>query len=165
MQNDVIFIKVFGEAKPAGSKRGFLHPQTKQVIIADANKNSRPWKDKVAQAAGEQYGGPLLRGPLYLDVSFYQPRPKSHYGTGRNAEKIKDSSPLYPAKAPDATKLLRGVEDALTKVVWVDDAQVVEQHVCKLYGEPARCEITITHMKHTTVADSLDRQGALPLAA
>ena len=138
-----IEIVVFGEAKPAGSKTAFQHPHTKQMIVTDASKGSRPWKNNVAQAAGQQYGGELLTDALVLEVDFYEVRPKSHYGTGRNAGIVKESAPMYPSKKPDATKLLRGTEDALTGIVYRDDSQVVEQHVRKLYGSPARAEITI----------------------
>ena len=44
---------------------------------------------------------------------------------------------------PDATKLVRAVEDALTGLVWRDDAQVVIQTVRKRYGHPERAEIFV----------------------
>lgn len=84
-------------------------------------------------------GAGLLDGPLVLVVQFYVPRPKSHYG----ARGLRPSAPDYPAVRPDVTKLLRAVEDACTGVVWRDDAQVVEQHAGKSYGEPARAYVTV----------------------
>ena len=81
----------------------------------------------------------LPDSPLNLEVDFYVPRPKGHFGK----RGLRLSAPAFPTVKPDATKLLRAVEDALTGIVWRDDAQVVEQHVSKLYGEPARAEIRI----------------------
>lgn len=55
----------------------------------------------------------------------------------------------YPITKPDSTKLVRAVEDALTGVLWGDDAQVVDQHVFKRYGVPERAEIEVRSMDRT----------------
>jgi Holliday junction resolvase RusA-like endonuclease len=78
-----------------------------------------------------------------LEVLFVLPRPKGHHGTGRNAGVPKASAPQWPTVKPDTTKLLRAVEDACTSILWRDDAQIVIQTACKVYGDPARCEITV----------------------
>lgn len=144
MRELVTLIAVFGNPQPAGSKRAFS--VNGRAHVTDANPRSREWKDRVAQAAGEQYGGELVDGPLAVEMAFTQPRPKSHYGTGRNAEEIKASAPDWPVGRPDVLKLARGAEDALTGVVWRDDAQIVEEFLTKTYGEPARCEIAVYRM-------------------
>ena len=41
-----------------------------------------------------------------------------------------------PAKRPDLDKLVRAVKDALTKVLWHDDGQVVEILARKFYAQP-----------------------------
>ena len=137
-------ITVYGSAQPAGSKRAFTVNGRAQ--ITDANPRSREWKDRVAQAAGEQYGGELIEGPLSVDMIFYSPRPKGHYGTGRNAARLKDSAPEYPIGRPDVLKLARAVEDALTGVVYRDDALIVDEVLHKRYGEPACCAIKVYRM-------------------
>jgi len=43
-------------------------------------------------------------------------------------------------------KLARGVEDALSGILYMDDAQIVSERLTKLYGSPARVEITVTVM-------------------
>lgn len=76
---------------------------------------------------------------LAIEVVFIRRRPAGHFGTGKNAGTVKDSAPRFPLTRPDATKLLRAAEDALTGIVWIDDAQIVDQHVFKRfapYGEP-----------------------------
>lgn len=138
-------LTVYGTAEPAGSKRGFYRPGL-GVRVVDANPKSRRWKTLVAQEAGKVANG-LLEGPLALDAVFFRPRPASHYGTGRNAGVLKASAPPYPATRPDTTKLLRGVEDALTGVLYRDDAQIVRQVVAKDWGEPARVVIRIEEMR------------------
>lgn len=141
---------VFGVAAPAGSKKAFTNRKTGRPIITDDSKRSRPWKLEVAQAAGIAMGPrQLLQGPLELHVRFYQPRPKAHFGTGRNEHIVKPTAPLFPTTKPDTTKLVRAVEDAMTAIVWRDDAQITVQHAEKHYGEPARAVIAVAPI-HTT---------------
>jgi Holliday junction resolvase RusA-like endonuclease len=136
---------VYGIAKPAGSKRGLLHPHTKRVMVIDAGgKDSREWKSEVKDAARAAYSGPPLEGPLQLIVKIYRPRLKSHL-TKSGVPKL--SGPTWCATRPDATKLLRGIEDAITNAgLWRDDAQVAHQTVVKSYDDPARVEITIRRL-------------------
>jgi Holliday junction resolvase RusA-like endonuclease len=141
----VLELQVLGRPQPAGSKKGFYNRHTGRVIITDDAKKSKPWKQEVAGAALAQLGDAheLSRGPLALELIFYLARPKGHYGTGRNAGKVKASAPLFPAVKPDTTKLVRAVEDALTGIAWKDDAQVVDQAAKKRYGVPERVEILV----------------------
>lgn len=136
-------ITVYGEAQPAGSKKGFVNKRDGRVIIVDANSKSGDWKKVVAQAAGEQWRGGLMDGPIRLTMVQYRPRPSNHYGTGRNAGVRKDSAPYFPITRPDVLKIARGIEDALTGVLYRDDSQIVDEHLMKRYGEPARVEVIV----------------------
>lgn len=134
---------VYGIAQPAGSKKAFVNRRTGRAQIVDDAKKSRPWKHEVKAAAVDAMGdAPLLDGPLRLVATFWVPRPRGHYG----AKGVRSSAPHYPAVRPDLTKLVRAVEDALTGIVWRDDAQVVLQGLSKLYGEPARVVIQIDQL-------------------
>ena len=125
---------VYGIAAPAGSKRGFIHKQSGRVIITDDAKRSRPWKAQVSDAAAEAMrGADLLTGPLLLELTFWMPRPKGHYGTGRNAAVVKTGAPKAPTVKPDLLKLARAVEDALTGVCYLDDAQITCETLQKAY--------------------------------
>jgi Holliday junction resolvase RusA-like endonuclease len=142
---------VLGAPQPAGSKKAFAIRKagkpTGKIAVVDDAKHSRDWKQAVASAYMDTFVPDpfpeLVTGPLLLVVDFFLMRPKGHYGTGRNASILKDSAPAYPVGRPDATKLVRAVEDALTGILWRDDAQVVYQRVRKLYGTPQRAEISV----------------------
>jgi Holliday junction resolvase RusA-like endonuclease len=138
-------VVVYGSAKPAGSKKGFRVPGTNHVRITDDNPKSKPWKLQVAQIAGEAMAGrELLEGPLEVSFQFFRPRPKGHIGMkGLNA---KGRSMPFPAVKPDVLKLARAVEDALTGVVWRDDAQIVRELLAKEYGEPERVVIVVRRL-------------------
>ena len=124
-----------GVAKPAGSKRGFFIPKLKRVVIVDANPNSKDWKTDVRHAAQEALGDlGMWCGPLAVRFEFFIARPKSHFRTGKNAHLLRDSAPTHPTGKPDALKLARGVEDAMTAVIYQDDAQIVEETILKRWG-------------------------------
>lgn len=137
-----IRITVYGKAAPAGSKRAFMRPGMKQPIVVDANKAAKPWKQEVAAAAREVYQGALLDGPLAVRFVFYRPRPQGHFKKDGTL-KAEGERAIAPTARPDVLKLSRGVEDALTGVIWRDDAQIVTETLEKRWGEPARCEIEI----------------------
>lgn len=144
---------VFGQAKPAGSKRALPLGGKKgnRAIVVDANPNSREWKDQVAtEARLAMLKRELLDGPLQAEFTIYVRRPKSHYGTGKNAHRIKASSPDYPTVKPDLLKLARGIEDALTGIVYPDDAQIVTEILKKRYDTPERAEIIIRRLNNST---------------
>ena len=135
---------VLGKPEPAGSKKGFYNQRMRRVIITDANKESRGWKNQVAELAHQAMAGRKpFSGPLEVTFMFFVQRPQGHYGKGKNAEKVKASSPVYPTVKPDVLKLARGVEDAMTSIVYRDDSLIVEEHISKLYGEPERVEVYV----------------------
>ncbi len=130
---------VLGKPATAGSKKAFFNKKTGHAMITDACKRSRPWKDAVKAAALEAMQGREMFGrAVALDVAFYfvLARPKGHFGTGRNADKLKPSAPRYPATRPDVLKYARAVEDALTGIVYHDDAAIVSERMFKDYGAP-----------------------------
>lgn len=145
-----------GRPQPAGSKRGFpirrAGALTGRVAITDDNPKSRDWKSHVAACAFDALASklrnpnvepPLLEGPLGMSLLFTVGRPKGHFGTGRNVGIVKAGAPAHPCSKPDTTKLVRAVEDALTAVLWRDDAQVVEQYAAKLYGDREGVKIAV----------------------
>jgi Holliday junction resolvase RusA-like endonuclease len=138
---------VAGIAKPAGSKRGFFAKKLGRVIITDANKNSKDWKTDVKIAAQSAYDGPLITEPISVTFQFFMPRPAGHYGTGKNESKLRASAPAFPKSKPDVLKLARGVEDALSGIIYKDDAQIVVEHLYKSFtseGCKPGVKITIT---------------------
>jgi Holliday junction resolvase RusA-like endonuclease len=145
---------VRGRPQPAGSKKAFPIRRkagggwvaTGKVAVVDDNPKAKGWQAEVAYAgalAMEAIAVDVWDGPLGLAVTFTLRRPKGHFGTGRNARTVKSSAALWPVVKPDATKLLRAIEDALTGVVWTDDAQVVEQLATKRYGEPEGAHVEV----------------------
>lgn len=138
-----IVLHIEGLAQPAGSKKGFYIPALKRVVITDDNPKSKKWKQEVAKQAKAQYKGPLLDMPLRVEFVFTMPRPQCHFRTGKNASLLRDGAPHFPASRPDVLKLSRAVEDALTKVIWIDDGQIVTERISKRYGTTLGVQIEI----------------------
>lgn len=151
---------VFGDQVPAGSKQGravrykdgrgiwrvkIIYDkkgnEQAQVIVTDSNNRKLEKRAKVIQAEVLEaarimgFTMPDPEVPVAITCTFYKCRPKSHYGSGRNAEVLKDAAPAFPLHAPDVTKLWRGFEDALTGVLWHDDSRVVAQPIFEEYIE------------------------------
>lgn len=151
-----------GIPRPGGSKTTGFNKKTGKRFVRDANKHTKPWKQQVSYFAEQYYDGPLLNGALKLDIVFIMPRPKHHYGTGRNAGILKPSAPRYHTTEPDSTKLTRSTEDALKGIIWRDDSLVAKQSIEKIYGEKPGAEIKIELLPddHCRI-ESYARQEAL----
>lgn len=139
----MIRFTVLGKPETAGSKRAFMPKGARFPVVVDDNPKSRGWKNDVRNQARGEYDGELLDGPLKVTLRFYRKRPTGHFGSGKNASVVKASAPATPISKPDVLKLARAVEDALTGVLWRDDAQIVVEVLEKHYGEPERVEIEV----------------------
>jgi len=117
---------------PLRTKKGLYYGRSNVVDDCD----NKAWIKAIKAAANANWADGWLSplsGPLVVEFKFWMKRPKAHYGSGRNAGKQKNSAPREHITAPDATKLLRCAEDALTGIIWDDDAQIVRQVVSKEY--------------------------------
>jgi Holliday junction resolvase RusA-like endonuclease len=107
----------------------------------DKGAGERSWRQAIIDEFRARYPGWVpLTGPLALEVTFFLARPASHYGTGRNAGRVRDSAPALPEVAPDWDKLARGLGDALQACgAFGNDAQISTGLVRKRYAaEPFR---------------------------
>ena len=147
MEMNISFF-VEGLPRPAGSKRAFAIKKggvfTGRVAVADDNPKSKDWKCDVRNQARLAYPGAPVDGPLKLLLVFTLPRPKNHFRSGKNANALRESAPMFPATRPDTTKLIRAVEDALTGILWKDDAQITAQVALKRYGTPIGVRIELS---------------------
>jgi len=71
---------------------------------------------------------------ISIQIEFAFERPKSHKGTGRNANKVKPSAPEFHISKPDCDNLQKFVFDALNGVFWKDDSIIDEVIVNKKWS-------------------------------
>jgi Holliday junction resolvase RusA-like endonuclease len=141
--------EIEGQARPAGSKRGFAVKKAgkftgKTVVVDTSGAAGRDWRALIQDRAHAAFGDYKITGAVALYVEFQIQRPKGHYGSGKNAGIV---LPKFRHKAhtskPDATKLLRALEDALTGIAWDDDSQVTLQVVKKYYGDTHKTMVRV----------------------
>lgn len=164
MEPRSVSLTVHGTPQPKGSARGFVlkkKGQKPRAIVTSANPNLRAWEDSIRYAA-QDVADEFFDGAVALHVAFYIQRPKS----------ISEKKRPYMTTRPDLSKCIRGVEDALTGILWKDDAQVVTITASKAYAgvrEPSRAVITITEIPLLTSpprsTGSLDLAGHEPAGA
>jgi Holliday junction resolvase RusA-like endonuclease len=86
---------------------------------------TRAYETAIGWAARTAMGGkPAIEGPIHLHVTAFMPMPK----------KIPAERRGWPMTTPDADNLLKAVSDACNKIVWKDDAQIVEATILKQYS-------------------------------
>ena len=90
----------------------------------------------VTEAAGEQ---------RFPDEAYIKVRIQAFYEVPKSCSKVRRTAmlngELLPAKKPDIDNVVKAVLDALNKVAYRDDNQVVELKIRKQYSERPRLEI------------------------
>lgn len=136
---------VHGRPAPQGSKR-----HVGRGILVESSKAVAPWRIDVKHAAldaAKAVDWATLDGPVAATFTFYFARPKSHFGTGRNVDNLKDSAPAHNISraSGDIDKLARSTCDALVAAgVIADDSQIVTLVATKEYGAKPGAHISIT---------------------
>lgn len=120
-----IAFHAFGQAAPQGSKNSYPIYRgsgedrvfTGKTRVVESSAKVAPWRDAVSTMArvaiSKHRGWVPLDGPLVVDMVFTMEK-------GSTLPKWK----AWHDVTPDLDKLARSTGDALSKVVWVDDARV-----------------------------------------
>jgi Holliday junction resolvase RusA-like endonuclease len=83
----------------------------------------------------------LVDSEIFMSLKFYRSIPKS---TPKNKKILMEAGILLPSKKPDLDNYIKLVQDALNKVLYVDDSQIVLLNSEKFYSSKPRVEITLT---------------------
>ena len=129
---------------PQGSMRGFVLPgkwgAKPRAILTSDNTKLKPYRGEVTREAMVALGKAGVAEPfaakhvpVKMVFDFYLQRPAS-------IPKKRQS----PTVKPDLDKLIRSSTDAMTGILYADDAQIVELSVRKHYGTPERVEVSAT---------------------
>ena len=136
---------VLGKARPQGRPRARNAGKFVQIY---EDKKDRKAKQTLVAVVQDKAPETLLDCPLQVDLVFYLPRPKGHYGTGKNAGNIKDRfKNICHTSKPDIDNLHKLVMDAMTDVFWRDDSLVCVGTTIKKYSDRPRTEIFIKKLE------------------
>src|SRR3990172_9532179 len=132
--DESLTVYVPGEPAMKGSKTLGYSKKTGRTFCREPRALYR-WEQLVKSCALDQ--APLLHllpGPVTVACLFFLRRPKYHYGTGKNAHRLRPSAPEYPTSKHDNDKLQRAIMDGLTDVLWSDDGVVVDVYSGKRWA-------------------------------
>jgi Holliday junction resolvase RusA-like endonuclease len=82
----------------------------------------------------KNHGIDLINTPVSIEMEFLFARPKSHYGTGRNANVLKRTAPEYHIKKPDVDNLIKFYLDCMNAIILKDDSIVYAVSGIKKYA-------------------------------
>ena len=132
MSDVLLDVWIPGRPRPQGSMKTFMAGGHAHARHSDPTLSHRA---HVISTLAENWNLEPLTGAVAVDVVFTFARPKNHYGTGRNADVIKESAPEHHIQAPDSDKLSRLTLDALEMAGVVrNDSQVCRLTIDKLWG-------------------------------
>jgi crossover junction endodeoxyribonuclease RusA len=141
---------VAGEPVTEGSIRNVGRRRNGSAILRhDRADELEVWRATIALAAREAGIDYHADGPVFVDLTFALPRPKSHF----NAKGLKKSAPKLPTTKPDGDKLVRAVLDALSGTAYRDDSQVVDHACRKRYAAQFSPPGAFVEVKAATGAD------------
>jgi Holliday junction resolvase RusA-like endonuclease len=134
-----VVLTIGGTPVGKGSLRCIGSRGSRQHVLIEDNPRTQEWRDEIARAAhAAEFEVAGAGQAIGVEITSTLPRPAGHYGTGRNAQRVRPSAPKFPVAhgTGDADKLARLVLDALQDAdVLADDAQVVEVLSRKSYPD------------------------------
>jgi len=137
---DSISFTAYVTPEPQGSMKAFIPKGWNRAIITSDNKDLKSYRQEVSKAALEQ------RAKIgFYDVMFGKHSPVSavfnfYFAKPDSVSKKRTQHVVRP----DLSKLIRATEDALTGIIYTDDAQIVSIKAEKFYGLPERVEVTVS---------------------
>ena len=140
-----------GIPAPGGSKTGFV-PRYKDgtpvtvkgrivVNMVDAGgARNKEWRKLVGWAAKKAMIDARIEAPfneaLVVLMEFLIKRPANQFGSKGGVPYLRADAPVHHIIAPDALKFARSTEDAMTGIVWSDDAVNITNIQSKRYAGP-----------------------------
>ena len=122
---------VRGVPKPKGNLEGFVRGGH-AVITERKTGGVKEWQAAVHFVLQDRWTGPPLEGPVRVHLGFCLLKPPSV-----------PKKRHFPTVKPDIDKLARAVLDAMTGIVFRDDAQVVSLLAAKRYEAEGGVQIEV----------------------
>lgn len=121
-----------GKARPIVTKWG-THTPEKTVLYENLIKT------EYRLANGQKHEGQLV-----MNIKAYYTIPKS---ASKSKHDKMVSGEIRPTKKPDVDNILKVIADALNKIAYDDDSQIVRATISKFYSDLPRVEIEIKEAK------------------
>ena len=105
---------------------------------------SRDYKHYVRLVASQHKGEGLMEGPVAVKLVVGRKIPSSW---SKRKQDAAQKGEILPTTKPDVDNMAKGVKDALSGVIWRDDAQVVELTVRKVYAPAGYVEVEVAEVQ------------------
>ena len=128
------------DANPVGKQRA-RYVKRGNFVQTYTPEKTRTYETLIKYAAIEAMGSSEpLETPVSLYLYIRAPIPKSY-----SKKKVADCLNGFdkPIKKPDASNVLKSVEDAMNGVVYRDDCQIVNFHVSKVYSSQSGIDVCV----------------------
>ena len=123
-----------GKGRPKFARRG-------NFVSTYTPTKTRDYEDLIKESARQAMGSAeVLETPVTVAIYITVPIPAS-YSKKRTEACLNGSE--QPLKKPDASNILKSVEDGLNGVVYKDDSQIVNIHVTKVYSSQGGVDICV----------------------
>ena len=134
----MVTFKVDGVPVPKGRAR---YVRRGNHISTYTPEKTRTYETLIKDAARQAMGGSEpLETPVSLYLYIRVPIPAS--ATKKRLQAIADGSEK-PIKKPDASNILKSVEDGMNGVVYHDDSQIINIHVTKVFSSEPGVDICV----------------------
>lgn len=128
------------DADPVGKQRARYAKRGNFVQTYTPDK-TRNYEALIKEAAIEAMGNSeILETPVNLYLYIRAPIPKS---LPKKRLEACLNGLEKPIKKPDASNVLKSIEDAMNGVVYKDDSQIVNIHVAKVYSSVAGVDVCV----------------------
>lgn len=131
----IIKFKVPG--KPIGKQETQFNSKTGHAYKPNKSRWYLEQVRLIAQAHMKRNNIRMIEGPVYMRLDIILNQSKNH-------------PKMSPTKKPDMSNVLKTVEDALNKVCYDDDKNIVESEIFKWFGLKEGIVITIIPSKRKT---------------
>ena len=128
---DIFTCFIRGIPAPQGSKTPGIRKDG-SVFVREANPSLKDWRTAVNFVLQSEWEGPPLEGAVSVELHFLLLRPPS----------VSEKKRPYPSVRPDIDKLAKAALDAMTGIVFRDDAQVVRLDVTKAYAQESGLQLS-----------------------
>ena len=125
-----------GIPAPKGSTKAFYIKKLGRAVVTHDNKRTRPWEQAILAELLALHPQ-IIEGAVVVAMTFWMPRPRGHFRGGAELggkNGLRPAAPRSHLVRPDVDKLARVVLDAMTGVVYRDDAQVTTIEARKHYA-------------------------------
>ena len=126
---------VEGTPAPQGSKKAYVRGT--RAVLVESSKKVPVWRAQVAAAARAVMGDTEpFTTPVRVEVVFWMARPAS----------VSEKKRPLPTVYPDIDKLSRALLDGMTKIIYRDDALVVDLVASKRYSAVGGASISVIRL-------------------